>query len=67
LSDVLEFLAAGATAVQIGTANFRDPGVSGRLVSELADYCARRGVRVEELVGRAHGPSPARLEAGAEG
>ncbi len=33
LEDVLEFLAAGASAVQIGTANFKDPGVSGRLVS----------------------------------
>ncbi len=67
LSDVLEFLAAGATAVQIGTANFRDPGVSGRIVSELAAYCAARAVRVEELVGRAQGRSPAGLEAGAEG
>ena len=30
---MLEFLAAGATAVQVGTANFKDPGVSGRLVA----------------------------------
>ncbi|MEO8431644.1 MAG: dihydroorotate dehydrogenase [Acidobacteriota bacterium] len=67
LSDVLEFLAAGATAVQVGTANFRDPGVSGRLVAELDAYCARRGVSPGDLVGRAHGPAPARLEAGAEG
>jgi len=67
LSDVLEFLAAGATAVQVGTSNFRDPAVSGRLVDELAAYCARRGVGVTDLVGRALGPSPARLEAGAEG
>lgn len=67
LSDVLEFLAAGATAIQVGTANFRDPGVSGRLVAELAAYCDRRGVRPADLVGRAHGPAPARLEAGAEG
>src|SRR5262245_50543384 len=35
LPDVLEFLAAGAAAVQVGTANFKDPGVSGRLVREL--------------------------------
>ena len=67
LSDVLEFLAAGATAVQIGTANFRDPGISGRLVAELAAYCAARRVTVAELVGRAQGPSPASLSAGAEG
>ncbi|MEP7132331.1 MAG: dihydroorotate dehydrogenase [Acidobacteriota bacterium] len=67
LSDVLEFLAAGATAIQIGTANFRDPGVSGRIVGELSAYCAARRVRVEDLVGRAHGSAPAVLDAGSEG
>jgi dihydroorotate dehydrogenase (NAD+) catalytic subunit len=67
LSDVLEFLAAGATAVQVGTSNFRDPAVSGRLVDELSAYCAGRGVGVTDLVGRALGASPMRLEAGAEG
>jgi dihydroorotate dehydrogenase (NAD+) catalytic subunit len=54
LSDVLEFLAAGATAIQVGTANFKDPGVSGRLVRELAEYCAARKTTVAALVGRAH-------------
>lgn len=53
LSDVVEFLAAGASAVQIGTANFRDPGVSGRLVDELEDYCQTRDITVRSLVGRA--------------
>jgi dihydroorotate dehydrogenase (NAD+) catalytic subunit len=53
LSDVLEFLAAGASAVQIGTANFRDPAVSGRLVGELEAYCADRGTTAASLVGRA--------------
>ena len=53
LADVLEFLAAGAAAVQVGTANFRDPGVSGRLVGELAAYCAERGVTPASLSGRA--------------
>jgi dihydroorotate dehydrogenase (NAD+) catalytic subunit len=74
LSDVLEFLAAGATAVQIGTANFRDPGVSERLVGELASWCEGRDVGVLDLVGRAHRlPETARetarekLDAGAEG
>ena len=69
LSDVLEFLAAGATAVQIGTANFRDPGVSGRLVDELARWCEARRVAVADLVGRAHRPASERgaLDAGAEG
>jgi dihydroorotate dehydrogenase (NAD+) catalytic subunit len=53
LSDVLEFLAAGASAVQIGTANFRDPGVSARLVDELDAYCSKRNTTVRSLVGRA--------------
>lgn len=67
LSDVLEFLAAGATAVQVGTANFREPGVSQRLVEELSAYCAARGVAAAALAGRAHHPDPSRLDAGAEG
>ncbi len=68
LSDVLEFLAAGATAVQVGTANFKDPGVSGRLVDELADYCDRKGTSVVKLVGRAHrAAEKVGGEAGAEG
>ena len=45
LSDVLEFLAAGATAVQVGTANFKDPGVSGRLVARARAHTAKRGRR----------------------
>ena len=66
LSDVLEFLAAGATAVQVGTANFKDPGVSQRLVRELESYCAERSVTVDALVGRAL-EAPVGGSAGAEG
>ncbi len=67
LSDVLEFLAAGAAAVQVGTANFKEPGVSARLVAELAAYCGQRGATVASLVGRAHRPDLAPLEGGAQG
>jgi dihydroorotate dehydrogenase (NAD+) catalytic subunit len=67
LEDALEFLAAGAAAVQVGTANFKEPGVAGRLVTELDAYCAARNVSAASLVGRAQaGRAPAR-EAGAEG
>jgi dihydroorotate dehydrogenase (NAD+) catalytic subunit len=52
LSDVLEFLSVGASAVQVGTANFRDPGVSARLVAELGAWCAERKVAARDLVGR---------------
>ena len=37
-SDALEFLIAGARAVQIGTANFVDPGVYERVLAGLSDY-----------------------------
>jgi dihydroorotate dehydrogenase (NAD+) catalytic subunit len=39
LTDVLEFMMAGASAVQIGTANFYDPTITMRLVRELHDHC----------------------------
>jgi dihydroorotate dehydrogenase (NAD+) catalytic subunit len=67
LSDVLEFLLAGASAVQVGTANFKEPGVSGRLVEELSAWCASRSTPVSALIGRAQRPDGPRLEAGAEG
>jgi dihydroorotate dehydrogenase (NAD+) catalytic subunit len=50
--DVLEFLIAGATAVQVGTANFVDPFIWPKLLSGIEDYMARHRVeRVVDLVG----------------
>ncbi len=43
LADVLDFLAVGAVAVQVGTAIFADPTLPVRLVDELADECRRVG------------------------
>jgi dihydroorotate dehydrogenase (NAD+) catalytic subunit len=52
IDDVMEFLVAGATAVQIGTANFFDPTVSTRLVRQLEETLAELGVtRVADVVG----------------
>ena len=52
IDDVMEFLVAGATAVQIGTANFYNPGLANRLVDELDAIVAREGCRhVTDLVG----------------
>src|SRR5437868_9636418 len=52
LDDVMEFLVAGASAVQIGTANFFDPTVSVRLVEQLRAACAEAGVKSSaDLVG----------------
>lgn len=52
LDDVMEFLVAGASAVQIGTATFADPSVSGRLVDELKKLLASEGLQnIREVVG----------------
>jgi len=54
LDDVLDYLAAGAVAVQVGTAIFADPTLPVRLVDELSGECARRGLAsYEPLVGTA--------------
>ena len=58
IDDVMEFLVAGASAVQIGTANFYDPGLAGRLVDELDRVVAEAGVEsVMDLVGTLRSPS----------
>jgi dihydroorotate dehydrogenase (NAD+) catalytic subunit len=52
IDDVMEFLVAGAAAVQIGTANFFDPTVSTRLVEQLPQVVQDAGATsVRELVG----------------
>jgi dihydroorotate dehydrogenase (NAD+) catalytic subunit len=54
LADVLDFLAVGAVAVQVGTAIFADPTLPVRLVEELEAECRRKRVRSHlELVGTA--------------
>jgi dihydroorotate dehydrogenase (NAD+) catalytic subunit len=42
--DALEFLIAGASAVQVGTANFVDPGVYDRILAGLSQYLERHGL-----------------------
>lgn len=52
IDDVMEYLVAGASAVQIGTANFFDPTVSVRLVEQLPATLATLGAeRVADVVG----------------
>jgi len=43
-SDALEFLIAGCRAVQIGTANFVDPGIYERILADLRAYLERHGL-----------------------
>ncbi len=50
LEDVLEFMAAGADAVQIGTANFTHPDTAQRLVLELNEYITKNNFKnLDEL------------------
>ncbi len=50
--DAVEFLLAGATAVQIGTYNFVDPTVSVKVIEGIDDYCNRHGFHsVKEVIG----------------
>ncbi|MEE8421141.1 MAG: dihydroorotate dehydrogenase [Dehalococcoidia bacterium] len=50
--DAIEFLMAGASAVQIGTATFRDPGAPWRILDEIVAWCEAEGVtRLQEIVG----------------
>jgi dihydroorotate dehydrogenase (NAD+) catalytic subunit len=50
--DALEFIAAGATAVQVGTATFAEPGAAARVVEEMRAWLAAKGVRrVSDLRG----------------
>ena len=56
IDDVMEFLVAGASAVQIGTASFFDPGLSSRLGVELDASHADLGVNsVTEMIGTLDG------------
>ena len=56
--DALELILAGATLVSVGTAIFHDPSACMRIVRELEEELARRGVeRLPDVVGLAHEPS----------
>ncbi len=55
LNDALEFLMAGATAVQVGTATFANPLTMSNLLAELPPWLAREGfASVQEIVGLAN-------------
>lgn len=51
-ADVIEFMLAGATAVQIGTASYWDPCATEKIVNELETYCAEHSIpELAELTG----------------
>ena len=51
-ADAIEMILAGASAVSIGTANFHDPSISGKIVGEIESYMERYGFSaVADMVG----------------
>ncbi len=50
--DAVEFMLAGATAIQVGTANFVDPAVTVKIVDYIEEYMKRHGIeKVTDLIG----------------
>lgn len=50
--DAIEFMLAGATAVEIGTANFIDPTVTMKVIEFMNEYCIRHNIKdINEIIG----------------
>ncbi len=55
LEDVLEFMMAGASAIQVGTMNMVDPSISGKLLAELENYMKEEKIDdLKDIIGLAH-------------
>lgn len=51
--DALEFMLAGANAIEVGTANFINPVVTVEIVDYMTDYCKRHGIEdINDIVGK---------------
>lgn len=51
-ADAIEFLIAGAKAIEVGTANFVDPAATARIAREIEDFCLKKGLsKVTEIIG----------------
>ncbi len=62
--DALQYLMAGARAVQVGTASFLNPFASLEVIEGIAGFLEAHGTELEELVGAAHGRRPQNLARG---
>ncbi len=50
--DALEYLIAGAKAVEVGTANFLDPETTVKIIDEIDTFCQKNGIaKIEEVIG----------------
>ena len=51
-TDAIEFLLAGASAIEVGTANFMDPAITGKIVDGINEYLDRHGFSsVRDIIG----------------
>ena len=51
-ADAIEFMLAGATAIQVGTANFIDPAITMKIIDGMEDYCRRHNIgHISDLTG----------------
>ena len=50
--DVIEFMIAGSSAIQLGTINFIDPSAAGKIIRGLEEYCVKHGIeKLSSLTG----------------
>ncbi|MSP25020.1 MAG: dihydroorotate dehydrogenase [Myxococcales bacterium] len=54
-NDALEFMLAGATAIQVGTASFTDPLAAKKVLLGIEAYCSKHATAPRDLIGRLHG------------
>ena len=57
VEDALEFMIAGARAIQVGTANFYAPETALRVADGIAGYCRRHQIHVDQVVGSFRTPA----------
>ena len=51
--DAIEFMLAGATAIEVGTANFIDPTTTIKIIEFMNEYCDRHGIKdINEIIGQ---------------
>jgi dihydroorotate dehydrogenase (NAD+) catalytic subunit len=54
--DAIEFFLAGATAIQVGTANFVNPQATVHIINGIEEYLKRKEIYdIKEVIGRLHG------------
>ncbi|HEY5523715.1 MAG TPA: dihydroorotate dehydrogenase, partial [Clostridium sp.] len=51
-ADAIEFMMAGASAIQIGTINFANPMAGKEIIDEMEAFCRAQGIKdINEIVG----------------